>query len=221
MSNRQAQLGFTLIELLIALSISAVIAILSYQSISQVSQVKLQTQTHTEKFSSLQRTLWWMEQDFSQMVARSVQDTLGQNIPAYQARNNQVELTRIAVYPSPYGVSGLVRVGYALEEGTLYRIVWPVLDRAPDTEPKRLAVLEGVSDFHIRQLKQAQTPNASGNNNSGNSDNAPSNGTQTAEWLDDWPKSSKNLTELPGLVEIRFNYEGFGEVRRLVLGADS
>lgn len=218
MSSRRDQLGFTLIELLIALSISAVIAVLSYQAIAQVSDVKLQTQTHTDQFSGLQRTLWWMEQDFSQMVARSVQDTLGQNIPAYQARNNRVELTRIAVYPSPYGVSGLVRVGYELEEGVLYRVVWPVLDRAPDTEPRRLAVLEGVSNFRIRQLKQAQTPTGDSNSVNGNSSN---NTNKAAEWLDDWPKVSQNLTELPGLVEIRFNYEGFGEVRRLVLGADS
>ncbi len=201
------QAGFTLIEILIAMSISAVIAVMSYQAIAQVTAVKLQTEQQNSSFTALQRTLWWMEQDFSQMVPRSIQDELGSQLPAYLVMSNEVELTRIAIAPSPHGISGLVRVGYRVENSVLYRIIWPVLDRAPDTEPRKIAVLEGVTEFSVRQLNIATE-----------SELIPHHAQGQAEWHENWPKNPDNLKELPGLVEITFKLEGFGKVRRLILG---
>lgn len=134
---------------------------------------------------------------FSQVAPRTVQDELGSSLPAYWVQPGRIELTRIALYPSPYGVSGLVRVGYGVEEKILYRLVWPVLDRAPNTQPQKIEVLSGVTQFEIRQLNAQKA------------------------WQINWPEGEQKPTELPGLVEIRFNYEGFGEVRRLILGVDS
>ncbi|MBD3611728.1 MAG: type II secretion system minor pseudopilin GspJ [Hydrogenovibrio crunogenus] len=193
------QTGFTLIELLIAMAISAVLALLSYQAIHEVTQVKLTSDSKNERFSALQRAIWWMEQDFSQMAPRPVLDALGSMLPSYLASENQVELTRIATYPSPYGESGLVRVGYALEGETLYRLVWPVLDRAPDTQPQKWVLLEGVKRFEVRQQDQNR------------------------QWQRFWPQAELDETSMkkqPGLVEIRLDYEGVGLIRRLIVGAD-
>lgn len=198
-ASLKTQAGFTLIELLIAMAISAVLALLSYQAVHEVTQVKLLSDSKNERFSALQRAIWWMEQDFSQMAPRPVLDGLGSMRPSYLASENQVELTRIATYPSPYGESGLVRVGYVLEGTTLYRLVWPVLDRAPDTQPQKWVLLEGVNRFEIRQRDQ---------NN---------------QWQRFWPKTELDETpmkKLPGLVEIRLNYEGVGLIRRLFVGTD-
>lgn len=190
------QAGFTLIELLVAMSISAIIAVLAYQAVAEVTQVTQHTDEQTSRFSALQRAIWWMEQDFSQIAPRTVQDELGSSLPAYWVQPGRIELTRIALFPSPYGVSGLVRVGYGVEDKILYRLVWPVLDRAPNTEPQKIAVLSGVSQFEVRQLNAQKT------------------------WQANWPDGEQAATELPGLVEIRLNYEGFGDVRRLILGVD-
>lgn len=201
-SQRNRQAGFTLIELLVAMSISAILAVLSYQAVNEVTQVKSRLEANNERFSALQRALWWMEQDFSQMTPRPILDNLGSTLPSYQMQGQQVSLTRIATYPSPYGESGLVRVGYRLEGEVLYRLVWPVLDRAPDTQVQQWELLDGVTAFQIRQMDENQ------------------------QWQPYWPPlrqetEGKTVPKLPGLVEIVIEYEGVGEVRRLIRGADS
>ncbi|PLA75570.1 type II secretion system protein GspJ [Hydrogenovibrio sp. SC-1] len=201
-SYRHHQAGFTLIELLVAMAISAILAILSYQAVNEVTQVKSRLEANNERFSALQRALWWMEQDFSQMTPRPVLDSLGSVLPSYQMQGQQVSLTRIATYPSPYGESGLVRVGYRLEGEVLYRRVWPVLDRAPDTQVQQWELLDGVKSFRIRQMDEKR------------------------QWQSYWPPLRQETDgqpppKLPGLVEIVLEYEGVGQVRRLIRGADS
>lgn len=198
--HRQA--GFTLIELLIAMAISAILAVLAYQAVNEVTQVKTRLDASNERFSALQRALWWMEQDFSQMTPRPVLDQLGSVLPSYRMQGQQVSFTRIATYPSPYGESGLVRVGYQLEGEVLYRLVWPVLDRAPDTQVQKWELLDGVTAFQIRQMDEKR------------------------QWQTYWPPlrqetNGEQPPKLPGLVEIVLDYEGVGEVRRLIRGADS
>lgn len=191
------QAGFTLMELLIAMTISAIIAVMAYQSISEVTAVKLNTEKDVEAFEKLQRAIWWLEQDLTQLAPRAILDELGTELAAYQARYLQgVEFTRIAVYPSPYGVSGLVRIGYQLDNNTLYRIIWPVLDRAPDTQPKRLAILNKVESFHVKQLDQNNT------------------------WQTEWPPLSASKITLPKLIEITIKIEKEGEIRRIFPGVE-
>jgi general secretion pathway protein J len=193
--NRQA--GFTLMELLIAMSISAIIAVMAYQSVNEVTAVKLNTEKDVEAFEKLQRAIWWLEQDLTQLAPRAILDELGTELAAYQARYQQgVEFTRIAVYPSPYGVSGLVRIGYQLDNNTLYRIIWPVLDRAPDTQPKRLAILNKVESFHVKQLDENNT------------------------WQDEWPPLNTTKIALPKLIEIIIKIEKEGEIRRIFPGVE-
>jgi len=201
-SHRHHQAGFTLIELLVAMAISAILAVLSYQAVNEVTQVKSRLEANNERFSALQRALWWMEQDFSQMTPRPVLDSLGSVLPSYQMQDQQVSLTRIATYPSPYGESGLVRVGYRLEGEVLYRVVWPVLDRAPDTQVQQWELLDGVTAFQIHQMDEKQ------------------------QWQSYWPplrqeSDGQTAPKLPGLVEIVLEYDGVGQVRRLIRGADS
>lgn len=192
------QRGFTLIELLIALAVSAVIAVLAYQTVGSVVTLQSRTEAHAGQMETLQRALWWMEQDFTQLTPRTVQDGLGSPLPALVYRSDLgVEMTRIAAYPSPYGSGGLLRVGYELQDEVLYRVVWPVLDRAPDTQPIRLPVLEGVESFEIRLL---------------NAQN---------EYVTSWPAETQLLTALPRMTEVRLQLREWGDLTRLFLGADS
>jgi len=149
------QKGFTLIELLVALSISAVIAVLSYQSIDSVVRVQSSFFEHNDRMTAIQRTVWWLEQDVVQMVPRSIQDELGGRLPAFQYREDLgLELTRLAEFPTPFANAGLMRVGYYLDGDKLYRKVWPTVDRAADSEPVKLFLLDSVSRFSVRMLNQ-------------------------------------------------------------------
>jgi len=194
---RSTQSGFTLIELLIALAISAVIAVLGYQAVSSVVSVQTRTEAHAAEMEQLQRAVWWMEQDLIQLAPRTIQDSLGAVLPAFQYRDDLgLEFTRIAEFPTPYGMGGLLRVAYQLDDGILYRLVWPVLDRAPDTQPTRLPVLEGVQAFEI-QLLNARN-----------------------EYVNSWPSEQQTLTDLPRLTKVRLEIEGMGEMTRLFMGAE-
>ena len=64
---------------------------------------------------------------------------------------------RIAVSTSwpDYQQSGLarvIRVDWALEEDKVVRSLWPVMDRAQDSEPIRQSILRGVSKLAVRFL---------------------------------------------------------------------
>lgn len=191
------QAGFTLIELLIAMAISAVIAVMAYQAVNQAVTVKSVTDDSVTRFEAVQRAVWWLEQDFTQLAPRTVQDTLGDRLPAFQLSYDYgVEMTRIAVYPSPYGVAGLVRIGYVLEGDVLYRVVWPVLDRSPDTEAQRLPILKNVQKFDIRVMNAKR------------------------QWQNTWPDDKQADTDLPYMTEIVLTLEDLGEIRRLLPGVD-
>ena len=195
--NTQFQKGFTLIELLVALGVSAIISVLAYQAINSMLTTKTTVEAHSQRVEELQRALWWMEQDIIQVAPRSISDGLDAHLPAFQFRSDLgLELTRIAEYPTPYASGGLLRVGYQLEEGVLYRVVWPVVDRAPDSQPVRYPILDSVLSFELRLLKK---------------DN---------QWLLYWPipESDQMNTALPKMTEVKVELEDLGEVTRLFVG---
>ncbi|MDX1795367.1 MAG: type II secretion system minor pseudopilin GspJ [Hydrogenovibrio sp.] len=192
------QQGFTLIELLIAISISAVIAVLAYQSIYQATTVQDMTDDKIHDLDSLQRALWWMEQDFTQLAPRPIIDQQQRTLPALMLTQGQrIELSRIAIYPSPYAVAGLSRVGYYLQGQTLYRVVWPVIDRAPDTQPRTIAILNHVTAFGIRVLNHEK------------------------RWQLIWPDEKQTLDALPEMIEVVITIEGQGTVKRLFPGINN
>lgn len=192
------QQGFTLIELLVALSISAVIAVLSYQSIDSVVRVQSSFFEHNDRMAAIQRTVWWLEQDVVQMAPRSVQDELGGRLPAFQYREDLgLELTRLAEFPTPFANAGLMRVGYYLDGEKLYRKVWPAVDRAADSEPVKLLLLGSVSRFSVRMLNQQN------------------------QWLENWPSIEDSITSLPNLVEVVIELKDKGTLTKLIKGVDS
>lgn len=196
-NSRTKQAGFTLIELLIAIAISAVIAVLGYQSIQQVTSVKSHTDDRLAQFDELQRLVWWLEQDVVQMTPRPILDELGDTLPALKTElGGRVEWSRIADYASPQQQGGLLRVGYLLEDEKLYRLVWPVMDRVPNTEVKRTLMLDQVLSFELRWF------NASN------------------KWQDEWPSFEQSSQELPRLIEFLIEVEGLGKVRRLFSGVE-
>ncbi|MBF6057972.1 type II secretion system minor pseudopilin GspJ [Thiomicrorhabdus heinhorstiae] len=197
------QSGFTLIELLIAIAISAVLAVVAYQSVQSVVKVEEGLDRHSERFQAIQRAFWWMQQDIVQAAPRPIGDGLGSNLPAMQYRSDLgLELSRVADFVTPNGSSGLLRVGYRLNNGTLYRLVWPVMDRAPDTEASQTTLLTGVTSFQVRFLNEQK------------------------QWQQVWPNESSeaaaaNLYVLPLLTEVVVELEDLGRVRRLYQGSEA
>ncbi|GAB6069256.1 GspJ family T2SS minor pseudopilin variant XcpW [Thiomicrorhabdus hydrogeniphila] len=191
----QTQKGFTLIELLVALGVSVVIAVLAYQSIDSMVNVKTRVEAHSTQTEKLQRAMWWMEQDFIQLVPRPIADELGSELAAFTYRDDTgVELSRNAQFTTPNANGGLLRVGYFLEDKVLYRLTWPVMDRAPDTKVKKKVLLNNVTAFDIELLNSS------------------------SQWVKSWPAPNQSLDALPKAVKVTIKIETLGTISRLFLG---
>ncbi|VAW48610.1 hypothetical protein MNBD_GAMMA03-90 [hydrothermal vent metagenome] len=205
---KKRQQGFTLIELLIALAISTIISALAYQAINGVVNVQTNVQTHSQRMESVQRAVWWLEQDLIQVTPREVLDGMGSSLSAYEYRADLgLEFTRIAQLPTPRATGGLLRVGYQLKDETLYRLTWPVIDRAPDSKPRKIPILTGVKRFELRML---------------NSKN---------QWVTSWPSegnvnvpsvggenSQPKKISLPKTTEVTLELDDLGVLKRLFMG---
>lgn len=201
--KRRTQQGFTLIELLIAMSIAAVISLLAYQTIDSSVRSNQILQEHQQDLRQLQSTWWWLEQDLIQLAPRAVNDGLGGNLPALTYRVDiPLEFSRFSSADSPLAMAGsygVIRVAYRLEERQLIRLQWPVLDRAPDSQPSRRVLLENVDEFTVRFLDVK------------------------GQWQETWPPVNQEVASvnnrLPKAVEVLVS-SAQGEVKRLFAGVD-
>jgi general secretion pathway protein J len=193
--------GFTLLELLIAITIFAVIATFVYTGLAVVLDTKRQTDDYLERLTKLQLGLNLMQRDIEQAVDRPVRDEFGDPLPAMRSGGQStllLELTR-GGYANPMQLprSTLQRVGYQLEDETLYRVTWPELDRAQNTEPHRQPLFDGVKGIEIVYYDQAMKKKA------------------------EWPmQNTGNLQTgpapaLPKAIEIDIEMDKWGNIRRL------
>ena len=149
--------GFTLIEVMIALAIFGIIGVMAHTLTTEILRHQEAAVLRGERLGELQRALQIVQRDILTVTGRSVRDELGDRLPALLINpEGFAELTR-AGWRNPLQLprAELQRVGYALTDGTLYRVYWPVLDRAPDTEPVQQELLRDVEDVAFFAIDRA------------------------------------------------------------------
>lgn len=143
MKKVQRQRGFTLLEIMIALTIFAVISTLAWQILDGAMRTSSATDTRAAQLNQLQRAWSLMERDFFQLQARAPR-----NEPdLFRQEGETLELTTLS------GVSGTVqleRVRWRLEEGHLWRDVWPTIDSPPDVKPEEVPIISQVKSVQWR-----------------------------------------------------------------------
>ncbi len=192
------QKGLTLLELVVAVAIFALFSVMAYGALDQI----LTQRDHIEREQLFWRTLSLvmlrLEDDLAQTRPRSVRDIDGNVLPPLRGQPTDtralaeptLELTRGGVLELSEGAhTVLQRVGYRLRDDTLVRLVWPVLDRSPQTEPVETLLLKEVESFSVRFL-----------------------GT-TDDWLDQWPAEGVSAA-LPRGLELTLQLQGRGEITR-------
>ncbi|MEW6330099.1 MAG: type II secretion system minor pseudopilin GspJ [Pseudomonadota bacterium] len=193
--------GFTLLELLVAIGIFAMISAIAYGSLTRMMADRERLQAEQAFWSRLSLTFARMEEDLSQARERSVRDVIGFTQPAFRGQPTDtraasppsVEFTRGGVLTFGDGArSDLQRVAYRLDDGTLKRLIWPVLDLGPQTEPAETPLLNEVEEFRVRFYAPA------------------------GAWLDVWPSAGINEI-LPRGVEVKLTLKGRGEFTRFFL----
>jgi general secretion pathway protein J len=199
-SHRLVPRGFTLIELLVAVVIFAILAAAGYAALNNSMRFREVTDQSILKLHELQTAVRLLGQDFQELAPRPVRDPLGgPNQPALlaDARNAYVVLLTRAGWANNAGVQrpGLQRVGYLLDNGTLRRDSWTVLDATQSNEPVRRELLRSVKRFEIRYLGNGR------------------------EWLSQWPapggQPAQSERAMPIAVEVTLEIDGWGVITRL------
>ncbi|WP_439100286.1 type II secretion system minor pseudopilin GspJ [Congregibacter sp.] len=207
----KGQRGFTLVEVLIALAITAFVAAASYSGISSTLTGAEQLRAASERTRDLNRTLALLNRDLRQFSNRSVRDEFGGLQPALSGGP-------LAFYPLSLTRDGwlntlvqprseLQRVFYYLEDDSLWRGYYTVLDRAVDAEPQRTELLRGVTGLEMRFLDTL--------------DNLQLDRdlvVDTRGWRESWvadPGAGNAVPPPPVAVELRIELSDLGELRRL------
>lgn len=212
------QQGFTLLELLIAVAIFALIGLAGYRLLNSVIGGYEYTRERSLSFSALHKAVTIIEQDLRQLSQRPVRDELGSMTPALAAQYRgglPLEFTRSAGWNPQLSAeddaarqTGSVqnadtvpaqgvkqRIAYRIENQQLQRLVWPVLDRAPDSEPRVQILLEDVSGLQIALLGDA------------------------GQWQAFWPvedaQGQIDFRALPRGIRIAFRHTKYGRIERV------
>jgi general secretion pathway protein J len=203
-SNR----GFTLVELAVAILIVAIIAAIGYGTINQAVKSREMLKDQQTQLLGLQNAVRLMEQDFVQAAPRPVRQAVGDDPPQLAFAGSPpgsqpvVALTR-AGWANPAGLqrTGLQRVAYFLENGTLRREYWNVLDPTLASTTIKHDLLTHVKSFTLRYLDV--------NHN----------------WQPQWPPSTncqgcatqeQALRQRPLAVEITLDTEEWGKIVRII-----
>lgn len=207
----QRQWGFTLIEVLIAMAVTAFVAAASFSGISSLLTGAEQLRLAAERTRDLNRTFTLLNRDIRQISDRPVRDEFGGLQPALAGGP-------LALFPLMLTREGwsnslqqprsdLQRVFYYLEDGSLWRAYYAVLDRAVDAQPQRAELLEGVLELELRFLESIDQLQV-------DRDLV----IDTRSWERSWiaaPGAGEALPAPPVALELRLELEDLGEVRRL------
>lgn len=136
--------GFTLLEMLVAIAVLAILALMGQQIIDGVSRAKIVSQKHEVKIKNLLQTINFMNNDFTQIIPRSIRSDNGQREPALLSGLNILDSNSHGIRFIRGGVinpqmqlprSHLTKIGYRIHKGYLERLSWPTLDTPAHVKP--------------------------------------------------------------------------------------
>jgi general secretion pathway protein J len=193
--------GFTLLEVLVAIAVFAVLSLAAYQILQGVLRSGEIGKEHSESLTELQRAMLIIEQDFTQIVARTSRDesvendelrviTAGDSL--FESEDQGIEFTRLG-WANPLDLlprSDLLRVRYRLKEGQLQRLYFLYPDLVNGQEPQQQVLLNNIEKLSFRFWNKG--------------------------WQNRWTSAKK----LPKGIEISFTSKRYSKIRRAFLIAE-
>ena len=189
----RSQIGFTLLELLIAMVIFSFMSIMAYGALGNIFKSNEGITAQAKKLKDLKRTMMFVERDIRQIVLRPRREGFGsdeQVSALISGFDNEgiVEFTRSGnSNPSGIARSSLQRVRYKLEESTIKRLSWNLVDHI-GAEPVVMPLLKDVEGFSWRFLNDKGV------------------------FLENWSSNK----ELPRAIELVLEHKAWGKIVRLI-----
>ena len=209
--SRQHADGFTLVEVLVAMAITALVAIIAYTALSAALASAERLRFSTERARDIGQVMAMLARDIRQVVKRPVIDEFGQRVPAViggELARDMLSVTRSGWHNSTGAPrSTLQRVQWWLEDETLWRGYFPVLDRTVGTERIETATLEAVERFEVRFLSSLAILEV-------NRDDVIDRRNWEDSWVADLSQPNQALPP-PTAIEVTLEVSGLGEVKRL------
>lgn len=167
--SKSSQSGFTLLEVIIALSIFAVISVMSYQGINTLITTEQKSRHALTDLTELQRALMIWERDLRQAAPRSITNDYGTTQPSMQTGEGMLLELSANNYYDWSGKSGhtIQRIRYRFSEGKLIREVWAYPDYMQTTQPQALILLENLINASVEIVKPEANQNETSSENTG------------------------------------------------------
>jgi general secretion pathway protein J len=158
-NNQAPKNGFTLIEIIIAMAIFAVIMVIVMGGLNMVMRAQEQVSARAKRLGDVQMAMVVLSGDLTQIVPRPIRDNNNELIkPVLVDMTNTVRLEFTSggvINPNDiYQRSTLQRVGYGIDNSTLIRFAWPVLDRVSNTAMAKRHLLNGVTGFRVEYVNE-------------------------------------------------------------------
>ena len=144
--RRHSYVGFTLLEILVALSIFAIIGVISSQLMSQTVRANEKLTDRGVRLTEVHRAMQAIQRDLMQLTDRSIRDEYGDSRPPLLiGTDGTIEFSRSG-WRNPLKLprAEVQRVAYRWQDNKLLRGYWTVLDRVQDSEPVHQTLLTDV-----------------------------------------------------------------------------
>ena len=202
----KAKTGFTLVEVLVAIVIMALIAVVTGQIFHSATRSSESTEAALKRLAAVDRIWVLLENDVRNAIPQTVLPIYGDPIPAvFVEESDDYWLTIMRAglaNPLHQPRTEIVRVGYRLEDGAVWRDTWYDPRKTDQEDTLQRKIMEGVEDLIIRVLPPPPTASS----------------LAAGPWYMRWPNPNAGAVSpatLPLAIEITIEHEEFGEIKRL------
>jgi len=187
--------GFTLVEVLIAVFIFTIISLMMVSGLRTVLQSSAGTEKRSAQITDLQMTLLLFSRDFEEVILRPITNAKGAIDAALIGNSTEISFTR-AGFTNPlsqFKRSTLQRVRYSLQDETIERATWQVLDQTAKSKPDTRKLLNNIEKLSFEYL------------------------TKEGKFSATWPANGSTDDSLPLGIKVSISWEKWGKISQFYL----
>lgn len=192
-SAPRRQHGFTLFEMLIAVSIFALMGVLAFGGLGQMTRTGQAVAEANDRLSDIQFAVVYFVRDWTQVSPRKIRNQYGDEEANIVINDGIITFTR-AGWTNLLGQkrSTLQRVQYLVADNKLLRRHWRSLDQGIGEEPLTVVLLKDVESMEVAFLDVLEKP------------------------VRVWPAESELENGEPLALVFQLDLPGIGEIRRVL-----